>query len=102
MDHEPLIRMASSAVCLPDNGVTRTDYWRFFLEYLRSLDLPEAKDRRWKKTLWHQIAPEVLQRAEAERERTKERTGIADLHDLKKEATLPDSFASKTQRLEEE
>ncbi len=94
--------MASSTACLPDNGVTRTDYVRFFHEYIRGLDLPEAKDRRWKKTLWYQIVPQVLQRAEAERKRTKERTGIADLHDLKKKVTLPDSFASKTQRLEEE
>jgi len=102
MDHEPLIRMASSVVCLPDNGVTRTDYWRFFGEYLRRLELPEAKDRRWKKELWKQIVPEVLQRAEAERMRTKERTGLADMHDLKEKVMIPDLFASKTQRLEEE
>ena len=85
------LRMASSVACLGDNGVTRTDYLRFFNEYLGSLDLPEAKDRQRKKTLWNQIVPQVLQRAEAERERTKERTGIADLHDLKKKVNISES-----------
>ena len=89
MDHAALIRMASSVVCLGDNGVTRMDYLRFFNEYLRGLGLPEAGDRQLKKRLWSQIVPEVLQRAEAERERTKERAGIAEIRDLKNEVNDP-------------
>jgi tRNA A-37 threonylcarbamoyl transferase component Bud32 len=90
-EHEALIRMASSAACLPDNGIQRTDYLRFFYEYLRSLDLPEANDRQWKKLLWRQMVPQVNQKAAEEKVRTQERAGIADIRDLKKEVSNPET-----------
>jgi len=90
-EHEALLRMASSAVCLPDNGIQRTDYLRFFYEYLQSLDLPEASDRQWRKSLWRQMVPQVNQKAAEEKLRIQERAGIADIRDLKKEVSNPEA-----------
>ena len=88
VDHEALLRLASSVACLPDNMVTRVDYFRFFDEYIRSLDLPEGKDRARKKALWNQMASQVLRRAEQERLRMEQRTGLADLHALKQKVSI--------------
>ena len=90
-NHEALLRMASSVVCLPDTKVKRTDYLCFFHEYIRSLDLPEAKDRPGKKALWNQMASQVLRRAEQERLRTEQRTGLADLQDLKPKVRISET-----------